>query len=136
MAIPNATIENTGVKVITAVICKNAAMIPIIKLTIRAMPEQSRLFPQFTIDKKFTSFIHNVCKKVLFVYTQYLRYDVCLFLHFHIRQHFISAFLVDMHCSFVFFFHFQSQNCMRISFIHQLKELRAESLSSILWFEV
>lgn len=65
MAMPNATIENTGVKVITAVICKNAAMIPIIKLAMKAMPEHSRLFPQFMIDIKFTSFTNNVCRKVL-----------------------------------------------------------------------
>ena len=65
MAIPRATIENTGVRVITAVICKNAATIPIIKLTIRAMPVQSRFLPQLTIDIKFTSFINNVCRKVL-----------------------------------------------------------------------
>ena len=65
MAMPNATIENTGVKVITAVICKNAAMIPIIKLAMKAMPVQSRLFPQLTIDIEFTSFTNNVCRKVL-----------------------------------------------------------------------
>ena len=64
MAMPNATIENTGVKVITAVICKNAAMIPIIKLAMKAMPVQSRLFAQLTIDIKFTPFTNNVCRNV------------------------------------------------------------------------
>ena len=64
MAIPNATIETIGVKVITPVICKNAAMIPIIKLAMRAMPEHSRFFPQLTIDIEFTSFTNNVCRKV------------------------------------------------------------------------
>ena len=62
MAIPNATAKNIGVSVMLAVICKNAPMIPITKLAIRAMPVQSRLLPQFTIDIEFTSFTNNVCK--------------------------------------------------------------------------
>lgn len=55
---PNATIENTGVKVITPVICKNAAITPIIKLIITARPVQSRL----VITIVFSGFcdIHSV----------------------------------------------------------------------------
>ena len=45
-AMPKATMEKIGVKVNTAVICKNAAMMPIIKLATKAIPVQSRLFPQ------------------------------------------------------------------------------------------
>ena len=49
-ATPAATIKNIGVSVMVAVICKNAATIPIIKLAMRAIPVQSRRLQQFTID--------------------------------------------------------------------------------------
>ena len=64
MAIPNATQRNAGVTVITAVICKKAAITPRIALTITAKVVQLTLFSQQKIDIFFTPSFHFMRKKV------------------------------------------------------------------------
>ena len=59
---PRATIKNTGVRVITAVICKKAAMIPMIRLTTTAIPVQSRLQSQFINAINISPPNFNVCE--------------------------------------------------------------------------
>ena len=65
IATPKATIKNTGVNVITAVICKKVAMIPIIKLVTMAIAEQSYLQSQLKKDINFSPPIYRVCENVV-----------------------------------------------------------------------
>lgn len=67
IAIPNATHKNAGVTVITALICKKAAITPIIALAITAKLTQLGLFSQQKIDIFFhllVSFYENEIEKV------------------------------------------------------------------------
>lgn len=54
-AMPNATNKNTGVMVITSLIVKRAAIIPMIMLVATVMPVQLNLQPQLKSDISVTS---------------------------------------------------------------------------------
>ena len=58
IAIPKATHKNAGATVITALICKKAAITPIIALAMTANAAQLGLFSQQKIDIFFTSSLH------------------------------------------------------------------------------
>ena len=63
MAMPNATQRKAGVTVITAVICKKAAITPIIALAITERVTQLTLFSQQKIPIFFTPSLHFMREK-------------------------------------------------------------------------